>query len=105
MNRKIWSHRLAVRTPGSHPGNPGSIPGGITIENSSPFGGLFSISEFIRWIEPVAVRYCPATRGNGAIYPSIPGGITKVKALISAMSFSLMVFSRAELRRLFRGAV
>ena len=27
----IWPHRLTVRTPGSHPGNPGSIPGGVTI--------------------------------------------------------------------------
>ncbi len=26
----IWSHRLTVRTPGFHPGNPGSIPGEIT---------------------------------------------------------------------------
>jgi hypothetical protein len=31
----IRSHRLTVRTPGSHPGNPGSIPGEITIEDSS----------------------------------------------------------------------
>lgn len=23
-------HRLTVRTPGSHPGNPGSIPGEVT---------------------------------------------------------------------------
>ena len=26
----LWSHRLAVRTPGFHPGNRGSIPLGIT---------------------------------------------------------------------------
>ncbi len=25
-------YRLAVRTPGSHPGNPGSIPGRVTKE-------------------------------------------------------------------------
>ncbi len=30
ISLKIWSHRLTVRTPGSHPGNPGSIPGEIT---------------------------------------------------------------------------
>ncbi len=27
---ELWPYRLAVRTPGSHPGNPGSIPGGVT---------------------------------------------------------------------------
>ena len=32
---KIWSHRLTVRTSGSHPDNPGSIPGEITIEKAS----------------------------------------------------------------------
>ena len=26
-----WSHRLMVRTPGFHPGNPSSILGGITM--------------------------------------------------------------------------
>ena len=31
----IWSHRLTVRTSGSHPGNPGSIPGEITILEKS----------------------------------------------------------------------
>ena len=37
-----WSHRLTVRTPGSHPGNPGSIPGEITkIKYSSMMGILF----------------------------------------------------------------
>lgn len=30
--KTIRSHRLTVRTPGFHPGNPGSIPGEITIE-------------------------------------------------------------------------
>ena len=27
----IWPHRLAARTPGSHPGNRGSIPREVTI--------------------------------------------------------------------------
>ena len=27
---ELRPYRLAVRTPGSHPGNPGSIPGGVT---------------------------------------------------------------------------
>ena len=40
LNILLWSHRLAARTPGSHPGNPGSIPGGITKENSSALCGL-----------------------------------------------------------------
>jgi hypothetical protein len=44
MAETIWSHRLAVRTPGFHPGNRGSIPLGITIENSpGSMSGLFSI--------------------------------------------------------------
>ena len=29
---ELWPYRLAVRTPGSHPGNPGSIPGRVTIK-------------------------------------------------------------------------
>lgn len=28
----LWPHRLMVRTPGSHPGNGGSIPPGATNE-------------------------------------------------------------------------
>ncbi len=31
----IWPHRLTVRTPGSHPGNRGSIPREVTIERAS----------------------------------------------------------------------
>ena len=34
---RIWPHRLTVRTPGSHPGNPGSIPGEVTIEKVQAF--------------------------------------------------------------------
>ena len=30
ISLKIWSHRLTVRTPGSHPGNWSSILHGIT---------------------------------------------------------------------------
>ncbi len=30
FDTKKWSHRLTARTPGSHPGNRGSIPRGIT---------------------------------------------------------------------------
>lgn len=35
------SHRLAVRTPGSHPGNRGSIPLGITKRDFSTFERSF----------------------------------------------------------------
>ncbi len=28
-----WPHRLAVRTQGFHPCNPGSIPGGVTLRD------------------------------------------------------------------------
>ena len=43
--------------------------------------GAFSIAWFTQQIEPVAVRYCPATCCNGAIYPSIPGEKYKLFAL------------------------
>ncbi len=33
----IWPYRLTVRTPGSHPDNPGSIPGRVTKLISSAF--------------------------------------------------------------------
>ena len=39
--RKLWPHRLTVRTSGSHPGNPGSIPGEVTIRDSSDLDGSF----------------------------------------------------------------
>ena len=29
-----WPHRLVVRTPGSHPGNRGSIPRGVTMKDT-----------------------------------------------------------------------
>ena len=32
----LWPYRLAVRTPGSHPGNPGSIPGRVTKATNGP---------------------------------------------------------------------
>ena len=40
----MWSHRLAVRTPGFHPGNRGSIPLGITSHyfRQEKFQNLFS---------------------------------------------------------------
>ena len=42
---ELRPYRLAVRTPGSHPGNPGSIPGGVTknvILESARGGSFFS---------------------------------------------------------------
>ena len=59
--KAIWSHRLMVRTPGFHPDNPGSIPGGITKAKSSDihvwafyFIRIYSQGNRIR-----RVRYCP----------------------------------------------
>ena len=37
---ELWPYRLAVRTPGSHPGNPGSIPGRVTTEKLSKYRQL-----------------------------------------------------------------
>ena len=37
-------HRLTVRTPGLHPGNPGSIPGEVTkpsLIDTTPRGSIF----------------------------------------------------------------
>jgi hypothetical protein len=41
---RIWSHRLTARTSGSHPGNRGSIPRGITIKSSSFGWGFYDYS-------------------------------------------------------------
>jgi hypothetical protein len=41
---EFWSHRLAVRTPGFHPGNRSSILRGITKEKRSPCVGVFLCS-------------------------------------------------------------
>ena len=40
---ELRPYRLAVRTPGSHPGNPGSIPGGVTrlFREYRPFGSFY----------------------------------------------------------------
>ena len=38
IRHPAWSHRLTVRTPGFHPGNPGSIPGEITNNTYQPVG-------------------------------------------------------------------
>lgn len=43
-------YRLAVRTPGSHPGNPGSIPGRVTmklLQMQKEFDSLFRRSLFV----------------------------------------------------------
>lgn len=44
---KIWSRRLTVRTPGSHPGNRSSILRGITTKTAHPTDGLFSWLVFV----------------------------------------------------------
>ena len=38
---ELRPYRLAVRTPGSHPGNPGSIPGGVTKNILADYFRLF----------------------------------------------------------------
>ena len=43
---KSWPYRLTVRTPGFHPGNPGSIPGKIT-KNLESFIIIAQGSEFL----------------------------------------------------------
>ncbi len=40
-------HRLAVRTSGSHPGNPGSIPGGVTKEDFSGSERSFLLAAYL----------------------------------------------------------
>ena len=42
MYEVLGPHRLAARTPGSHPGNRGSIPGEVTtkrilLDNPAPY--------------------------------------------------------------------
>ena len=38
---ELWPHRLAVRTPGSHPGNRGSIPREVTKNILAEFSVFF----------------------------------------------------------------
>ena len=38
---KTWPHRLTVRTSGSHPENPGSIPGEVTMKTAQLLLGFF----------------------------------------------------------------
>ena len=61
----IRSHRLTVRTPGFHPGNPGSIPGEITNKNAYPLWmGLF-ISVFLGESKPdCPIRVRTAENGS-----------------------------------------
>ena len=47
MGEAFRSHRLTVRTPGSHPGNPGSIPGEITKKSGASLDGLFFLVLFM----------------------------------------------------------
>ncbi len=43
LTYNIRPHRLMVRTPGFHPGNPGSIPGGVTTKPPTKVGGFVFI--------------------------------------------------------------
>jgi hypothetical protein len=56
------SHRLTVRTPGFHPGNPGSIPGEITIEKPSSSDGGFSMVDLPWQIRTRSVREANETK-------------------------------------------
>ena len=49
---QIWPYRLGVRTPGSHPGNPGSIPGRVTTKNAHPKGWAFFVVFVFAEVEP-----------------------------------------------------
>jgi hypothetical protein len=47
ISLRIWSHRLAVRTPGFHPGNRGSIPLGITTKKAQHCVWAFFVVGFL----------------------------------------------------------
>ncbi len=61
VKKIIWSHRLTARTPGSHPGNRGSIPLGTTNNMEHLFGALVTISMFtmlfIAWPTQIIKNY------------------------------------------------
>ncbi len=54
----VWSHRLTVRTSGSHPDNRGSIPREITKKNAGASARAFFLAEFMWRIEPRGFDYC-----------------------------------------------
>ena len=98
----IWPHRLTVRTPGFHPGNPSSILGEITKENRSFFmDGRFSFCDSYR--RENRTRRCsiasliPQRSGRiDWIYLSILGEITKINNP-SADGLFILVLRRIEL--------
>ena len=70
-------HRLTVRTPGFHPGNPGSIPGEITTKSARLVTGVF------RGVTYAAKR----TRIGFAVQNDNPGAITRSRAEKLPLSF------------------
>ncbi|HRC27753.1 MAG TPA: hypothetical protein PKV96_00005, partial [Candidatus Saccharimonas sp.] len=63
-------------------------------------GGRFFFAEFyLEESSPIAVRYGPATCSDGAIYPSIPGGITKKVAHPWMGYFVVGFLKKTELQR------
>ena len=96
----IWSHRLTVRTPGSHPGNPGSIPGEITKVNTPLlwrgiyFGKLSSRARSRRVRESKCSKMSLLilqASGNRELNDRLPGGATRrLLALATQQSHSVL---------------
>jgi hypothetical protein len=57
LAKDIRFHRLTVRTPGFHPGNPGSIPGGITKKKSHSYVGFFLCTKLVMTVVVVMVFF------------------------------------------------
>ena len=71
-----------VRTPASHAGNPGSNPGGITIEESEPLDR----GSFLFWDDQDVPLFKRDNPGSN------PGGITKNQTGISNLANPCLVF-------------
>ena len=99
-NLSKWSHRLTVRTPGSHPGNPGSIPGEITKVNTPLlwrgiyFGKLSSRARSRRVREAKCSKMSLLilqASGNRELNDRLPGGATRrLLALATQQSHSVL---------------
>jgi len=56
---ELWPYRLAVRTPGAHPGNPGSIPGGVTINAVINENAFWSIVDKLKTLGACDILVLP----------------------------------------------
>ena len=88
----IWSYRLTVRTPGFHPGNPGSIPGTITKVKHPSNDGCFTLvpsagrtrrgsttvkSWILQWVADGRARIAiPSKRWTGEITIEMSGAFS-----------------------------